>query len=117
MIIGLASPRVAAILDGGLEKIKRLLFEASARRAEIVRFPGAYLPGLRGQEFEASPFDRTRQERALQAVTQWARSYSVATILGTERLTDAGRQIAASVFDSRAQVPGRPRRAGRPTRD
>ena len=48
MIIALASPRVASTIDEGLAKIKRLLSEASAHGAQIVCFPEAYLPGLRG---------------------------------------------------------------------
>src|SRR5499433_493617 len=106
MIIGLASPSVAVSLDDGLEKIKRLVSEASAQGAQIVCFPEAYLPGLRGQDFEVWPFDQTQQERALQAVAQWARTYAVATILGMERLTEGGRQIAAFVIDARGQVQG-----------
>jgi predicted amidohydrolase len=100
MIIALASPCVASALDEGLDKIKRLLSEASAQGAEIVCFPEAYLPGLRGQDFEVFPFDQRQQERALQAVTQWARTY------GMERLTEAGRQIVACVIDARGQVQG-----------
>ncbi len=57
MIIALASPRVAATLDDGLEKIDRLQREASAGGARIACFPEAYLPGLRGQDFEVFPFD------------------------------------------------------------
>ena len=106
MIIGLASPSVAPTLDEGLDKIERLLSEASAQGAEIVCFPEAYLPGLRGQDFEVFPFDQARQERALHAVAQWARMYSVATILGIERFTEAGRQIAAYVIDARGQLQG-----------
>ncbi|MGH9968141.1 MAG: hypothetical protein ACREBG_09970 [Pyrinomonadaceae bacterium] len=48
MIIALASPCIASALDEGLDKIKRLLSEASAQGAEIVCFPEAYLPGLWG---------------------------------------------------------------------
>jgi predicted amidohydrolase len=70
MIIGLASPRVATTLDEGLGKIKRLLAEASAQGAEIVCFPEAYLPGLRGQDFEVGPFDEKQQARALEMVAQ-----------------------------------------------
>src|SRR5262245_2797844 len=106
MIVALATPRIASAFDDGLEKIKRLLSEASAQGAEIVCFPEAYLPGLRGQDFEVWPFDQTKQERALQAVAQWARTYSVATILGMERLTEAGRQIAAFVIDARGEIQG-----------
>jgi predicted amidohydrolase len=106
MIIALASPSVAAALDEGLDKIKRFLSEASAQGAEIVCFPEAYLPGLRGQDFEVLPFDQTQQERALQAVAQWAQTFGVATILGMERLTEAGRQIAAFVIYGRGQILG-----------
>jgi predicted amidohydrolase len=106
MIVALASPRVATSLDDGLEKIKRLMSDASARGAAIVCFPEAYLPGLRGQDFEVLPFDRTDQQRVLQVVSQWARAYSVCTILGMERLTDVGRQIAAWVIDPTGELQG-----------
>lgn len=106
MIIALASPRVASSLDEGLDKVKWLLSESSAQGAEIACFPEAYLPGLRGQDFEVLPFDQTQQERVLQTVAQWARTYAVATILGTERLTEAGRQIAAYVIDAQGQIQG-----------
>jgi N-carbamoylputrescine amidase len=110
MIIALASPCIASTLDEGLDKIKRFLSEAAAQGAEIVCFPEAYLPGLRGQDFEVLPFDQTQQERALKAVAQWARTYSVATIIGMERLmttgTRGGRQIVAFVIDARGQMQG-----------
>jgi N-carbamoylputrescine amidase len=106
MKLGLASPGIASTLDEGLDKIKRLLSEASAQGAEIVCFPEAYLPGLRGQDFEALPWDPAQQERALQVVAQWARTYEVATILGMERIAEAGRQIAAFVIDSHGRLQG-----------
>jgi predicted amidohydrolase len=106
MFIGLASPRVASTLEQALEKIERLLADASARGAEIVCFPEAYIPGLRGQDFEVYPFDRAQQERALETVAQYARRYAVATILGMENLTEAGRQIASFVIDAKGEVLG-----------
>jgi predicted amidohydrolase len=106
VILALASPRVAISLDDGLERIKRLLAEASARGAEIACFPEAYLPGLRGQDFTVLPFDAADQERALEAVAQWARAYRIAAILSLERLTAAGRQIASFVVDARGEVQG-----------
>jgi predicted amidohydrolase len=106
MIIGLASPRIATSLDDGLDKIKRLLSEASAQGAEIVCFPEAYLPGLRGQDFDVLPFDQSDQLHVLQEVRQFAKTFSVATILCMERLIDAGRQIAAFVIDSQGQILG-----------
>jgi predicted amidohydrolase len=106
LIIALASPRIASTLDEGLDKIKRFLSEASAQRAEIVCFPEAYLPGLRRQDFEVLPFDQAQQERVLQVVAQYARTYAVATILGMEMLTEAGRQIVAYVIDAHGRIQG-----------
>jgi predicted amidohydrolase len=106
MIVALASPRVASTLDDGLEKVRRLLSEASARGAEIVCFPEAYLPGLRGQEFPVPHFDEAEHERALLAAAQWARAHSIAVILGTERITAAGRQVASYVVDASGLVQG-----------
>jgi predicted amidohydrolase len=106
MIIALASPRAASTLDEGLDKTSRFMTEASAQGAEIVCFPEAHLPGLRGQEFEVPAFDEAHQERVLRTVTQWARARALATVLGMERLTAAGRQIAAIVIDARGGIQG-----------
>jgi predicted amidohydrolase len=106
MIIALASPCIASTLDDGLDKIKQLLSEASAQGAELVCFPEAYLPGLRGQSFEVLPWDRSQQESALKSVAQLARTYTVATIIGMENLTDAGRQIVAFVIDHQGEIQG-----------
>jgi N-carbamoylputrescine amidase len=106
MIIGLASPRIATSLDDGLEKVERLVSEASTQGAEIVCFPEAYLPGLRGQDFDVLPFGQKEQDRVLQATAECARTCAVAVILGMERLTDAGRQIVAVVIDARGHVQG-----------
>ena len=106
MIIALASPRVASSIEEGLGEIKQSISEAAARDAEIVCFPEAYLPGLRGLDFEVPPFDETQQERALRAAAQWARTYKVATILGMEWLANGGRQIAAVVLDATGEIQG-----------
>lgn len=106
MIIALASPRVASSLDDGLEKVRRLLSEASAQGAKVVCFPEAYLPGLRGVGIDVWPFGPAEHERMLEVVGHAARTHAVAVILGTERLTAAGRQIAAYVIDAQGRVQG-----------
>jgi len=106
VIIALASPRPATSLDDGLARVERLVAEASARRAAIVCFPEAYLPGLRGQDFEVPRFERADQERALEAAAGWARRHAIAVILGMERITDEGRQVAAFVFDAAGNLLG-----------
>jgi predicted amidohydrolase len=106
MIIALASPKVAASLDDGLERVRRLQAEAVAGGADIVCFPEAYLPGLRGQDFAVFPFEREDEERALRAVSESARAHSIATILGMEHIADEGRQIAAFVIDADGALQG-----------
>ncbi|OWK37741.1 carbon-nitrogen hydrolase family protein [Fimbriiglobus ruber] len=106
MIIALASPPVASSVDDGLDNVRQSLSEASAQGAEVVCFPEAYLPGLRGVDIEVPPYDEAQQERVLRVVAEWARTYKVATILGMERLTSAGRQIAAVVFSAAGEVMG-----------
>src|SRR5215204_4007832 len=104
MVIALATPRVASSLDGGLETVRRLASDAAAQDAEVVCFPEAYLPGLRGQDFEILPFEARDQQRVMESVADTARSCGIAVIIGTELVTSAGRQIAACVFDAGGEL-------------
>lgn len=106
MIVALASPRTASSVEEGLDKIKQSLSDAAAQGAQIVCFPEAYLPGLRGLDFEVPPFDQAQQERALRVVAEWVRTYKVTTILGMEWHTDGGRHIAAVVLDAGGAIQG-----------
>ena len=74
--------------------------DAAARGAEIVCFPEAYLPGLRGQDFDVPSFERDDEFRVLFEVGAHARECRIAVILGMEHISDDGRQIAAFVFDA-----------------
>ncbi len=106
MIIGLATPRVASSLDDGLEKVSLLQADASSQGAQIVCFPEAYLPGLRGQDFDVFPFDKPQQRIALDEVARSSREHRIATIIGMERASSAGRQIVAYVIDADGKVQG-----------
>jgi predicted amidohydrolase len=108
LTVALASPRVGSSLDESLERIRSLMAEASAQGAEIVCFPEACVPGLRGQDFDVYPFDRAAEERTLRAVADWARVHRIATILGMEQLAEAGRRprIVSWVFDADGGIQG-----------
>lgn len=106
MIVALASPRIASSVEEGLENVLRLLADASNKGAEIVCFPEAYIPGLRGQDFEVHPFDRIQEERALRIVAGFAKKFSIATILGMEKPTENGSQIVAYVIDAQGEIQG-----------
>ena len=100
MRIALASPRIATSLDDGLVKVERSLADAAAQGAAVACFPEAYLPGLRGVGIEVLPWQEAELQRVVETVAELARRYRIATIMGLERLTAAGRQIAAAVFDA-----------------
>jgi len=106
MIIALASPRVATSFENGLDRLETLMAEASRQKAEIVCFPEAYLPGLRGQDFEVFPWDKDQEQHAFDAVSALASKHRIATIMGMEHVTEAGRQIVAVVFDAQGKTPG-----------
>jgi predicted amidohydrolase len=106
LTIALASPRVATSLDHGLATIDRLAAEASAKGAAIVCFPEAYLPGLRGQDFDIVDWNEATQEHALEVVRQSAREHRVAVIFSHEWITPAGRQIVATVINADGTVQG-----------
>ncbi|MBN9519397.1 carbon-nitrogen hydrolase family protein [bacterium] len=106
MRIALASPPVASSLDDGLAHTDRLLAEAAARGSAVVCFPEAYLPGLRGLDFDVPPFTRADQERVLAAASEMTRRHRVAAILGLEWHTAAGRHIAGVVLDAAGELVG-----------
>ncbi|HEX6789702.1 MAG TPA: carbon-nitrogen hydrolase family protein [Candidatus Krumholzibacteria bacterium] len=106
LVIALASPRAASSLDDGLQRVARLVADAAQRGAQIVCFPEAYLPGLRGQDFDVFAFGPREEERALLEVAECARTHQVTVIMGMERITPAGRQIAAYVFGGDGQQHG-----------
>src|SRR5690349_3720496 len=98
MKIALAAPRVAATLDDGLDKVRHLITEAAAQGAQVVCFPEAYLPGLRGLDFDVPPFDRAGQEHVVRTAAQRAREHRIAVVLGMEWHTVDGRHIAGVVL-------------------
>ncbi|MFT3883222.1 MAG: carbon-nitrogen hydrolase family protein [Gemmatales bacterium] len=106
MIIALATPRTATSLDDGLDKAQRLMASASAQGAEIVCFPEAYLPGLRGLDFDVPPYDGIDQQRVMHELARLAETHQIAVIMGMEQITPAGRQIIAAVFDAQGELLG-----------
>src|SRR5688572_29639244 len=106
MLIALAAPRVATSVNDGLDRVRQAMRDAANQRAEIVCFPEAYLPGLRGLDFDVAPFDRAEQDRVIGVVADWARTFKLTTILGMEWHTDAGRHIAAVVLDADGRFRG-----------
>ena len=106
MIIALASPRIATSLEDGLERIDRLAADAASRGADIVCFPEAYLPGLRGLDFDVIPWDESVEQRAISGTQSIALSRRVAIILGLEHVATNGRMISACVINADGTIQG-----------
>ncbi|MEM8485847.1 MAG: carbon-nitrogen hydrolase family protein [Bacteroidota bacterium] len=100
MKIALASPTVAHSIEDGLRHVHDLMSAASRQDVQLICFPEAYLPGLRGLDFEVPDFDQAAHDRAYDQVRNWAKVFQLATIMGMERLTPRGNQIVAYVFDA-----------------
>jgi len=105
--IGLAAAPNAPSFDERLETIDRMLGEAAARDVAIVCFPEAYLPGLRGFDFPVPPPDQRRQEAALDAVCEMARSHRTAAVVGMEWASERGLHNAAFVVGRDGEIIGR----------
>ena len=104
--IGLAAARNALSVAERLQSVERFLEEAAAREVAIVCFPEAYIPGLRGQDFDVPPHDQIRQDAALQEVQAAARQHGVAVIIGMEWKTTVGLHNVAFVVSRDGVVEG-----------
>ena len=100
MYIALASPAVALSIEDGLRRAQQLMRQATDAGARLVCFPEAYLPGLRGLDFDVPDFDKQAHDYVYNLIGSWAGAYGIATIMGMERITPAGKQIVAYVFDA-----------------
>ena len=106
VVIGLASPRIPTSLDDGLSNVERHIADAAERGAEIVCFPEAYLPGLRGLDFDVPDFDADDERRALAVVRGLAKAHRIAVIIGMEHRVGNDRQIVAAVVNADGSLQG-----------
>ncbi len=104
--VGLAAARNAPTVGERLETVERFLAEAAAQDVAIVCFPEAYIPGLRGQDFDVPPPDQHRQQRALQRVCAAAQRCGVAAVLGMEWESPLGLHNAAAVIGRDGTLQG-----------
>ena len=74
--------------------------EAARLGARIVCLPETGLPGHRVQAVPVPPVSEAALEAALRDVATAARRAGIVTIVGAERPTPAGREIASVVFDA-----------------
>jgi len=97
--IAVASTPLTATLEEAVPAAIAAVREAGRLGAAIVCLPEAVLPGHRVQARSVPVVSADELDGALGEVAGAVRRANVVTIVGTERLTPAGRQIVAVVLD------------------
>src|SRR4051812_6791523 len=104
--IGLASAKNAPTVEDRLRTVNGFLDEAADQDVAIVCFPEAYLPGLRGMDFDVPPHDQQRQVASLEAVRAEAERTGVAVVMGMEWETAVGILNVAFVISRDGKIEG-----------
>ena len=104
--IALANIRVPTTPDESVCLATSAVAEASRHGAMVICFPECYVPGYRWPGATSPSPDPAFLERAWAAVAVAAKTAGITVILGTERVTDRGLQIAACVINPDGTIAG-----------
>ena len=104
--IAVASTPLTATLDEAVPAAVAAIEAAGRLGAAIVCLPETGLPGHRDQARPVPDVTRAALDDALATVAAAARDAGVATIVGAERPTPAGRAIVSVVFDAEGRRIG-----------
>lgn len=98
--VAVASTPLTATLAEAVPAAIAAVEEAGRQGARIVCLPETGLPGHRVQARHVPDVSQDDLHEGLNRVSEAARRAGVATIVGAERLTPAGREIISVVFDA-----------------
>lgn len=104
--IALANLRIPGNADESLSLATSAIAEAGRRGAQVICFPECYVPGYRWPGTVTPAPDPAFLDRAVAEVSAAARAAGITVILGTERITDRGLQIAACVINADGSIAG-----------
>ena len=96
--VALANIRIPATPDESVRLATSAVADAGDRGALVICFPECFIPGYRWPGTSAPSPDPAFLERAWADVADAARAARITVILGTERVTARGLQIAACVI-------------------
>ncbi|MCA8943784.1 MAG: carbon-nitrogen hydrolase family protein [Planctomycetes bacterium] len=104
--IALANVRIPTTPAESVALATSTIAEAGRRGAIVVCFPECFIPGYRWTATTLPPPDPAFLEQALVDVAAAARAARITVVLGTERVTERGLQIAVCVFGPDGDVAG-----------
>lgn len=107
MRIGLATAPVPKSLEHSLRSILDFMDQAAAFDVDLICFPEAYLPGMRGQGFTIPLCEQDELREALSRVCQAAADHRLGVILPMEWPSEQGRYNLAQVISPEGKILGR----------
>lgn len=107
MRIGLATAPVPKSLEHSLRSILDFMDQAAGFDVDLICFPEAYLPGMRGQGFSIPLCEQDELRTALGTVCQAAADHGMAVILPMEWPSEKGRYNLVQVISPEGKILGR----------
>lgn len=104
--VSLASPPFAGSINPALSWVEKLVGEAAGDGADIVCFPEAFVPGLRGQDGVVDDHDPAGLRAARDRVCQLAGEHGIAVVLPMEWDGPEGILNVAFVISDSGDVMG-----------
>ena len=107
MRIGLATAPVPMSLEHSLRNILDFMDQAASFDVDLLCFPEAYLPGMRGQHFSIPLCEQAELREALEMVCKAAAEHGMGVILPMEWPSEQGRYNLVQVISPEGRIMGR----------
>lgn len=107
MRIGLATAPVPMSLEHSLRNILDFMDQAASFDVDLLCFPEAYLPGMRGQHFSIPLCEQAELREALEMVCKASAEHEMGVILPMEWPSEQGRYNLVQVISPEGRIMGR----------
>lgn len=107
MRIGLATAPVPMSLEHSLRNILDFMDQAASFDVDLLCFPEAYLPGMRGQHFSIPLCEQAELREALEIVCKASAEHEMGVILPMEWPSEQGRYNLVQVISPEGRIMGR----------
>ena len=106
MRIGLATAPVPTNLDRAVSTILEFIGQAASFDVDLICFPAAYLPGLRGRKFSIPLCEQEQLSDALETIRREAADRHIGVILPMEWPSGGGRYNLVQVISPEGDIIG-----------